>query len=141
MSVFNIGYQGRSLDAFCHVLADAGVEVLVDVRAAAWSQRPQFRKSALAAALQGVGIDYVHCKLAGNPFRPKAGQARALAECERLYAEHLEGHPEVIEEVASLIAKRRSALLCYEARREECHRGVLLDVLVGRQPNLRAQDL
>lgn len=141
MRVFSIGYQGRSLDAFRNALAEAGVRVLVDVRAAAWSQRPQFRKSALAAALKEIGIEYVHCKVAGNPFRPKPGRNRVPAECEKLYARYLENNLEVIEELASLIARKPSALLCYEARRDECHRGVLLEMLSDRQPTLRVEDL
>ncbi|UQA62837.1 DUF488 domain-containing protein [Polyangium aurulentum] len=139
--VFNIGYQGRSISDFCQVLAEAGVRVLVDVRAVAWSQRPQYRKGYLQGALREHGVEYVHCKLAGNPFRPKAGTPVDLERCEAMYQGHLREHPEVVDAVEEIVTSNLAALFCYEAARGQCHRGVLLSALVRRRANLVIVDL
>lgn len=115
--------------------------MLLDVRAAAWSQRPQFRKTALADALDAVGIEYLHCKEAGNPFRPRQGEPRDFARCERLYVKHLSDNPEIVETLALLVEDERAALLCFEADRTQCHRGILLDHLTVLRPKLTVTDL
>ncbi|WP_434041318.1 MULTISPECIES: DUF488 family protein [Sorangium] len=139
--IYNIGYQGRSIESFCEALVHAKVRVLVDVRAAAWSHRPQYRKTALAGALRNHRIEYVHCKAAGNPFRPKLGIDQDWGTCERLYTKHVEAHPEVIGDLEEIILVQPAALFCYEAHRSECHRGVILSKLTERRPELVIVDL
>lgn len=137
----SVGYQGKSIDAFCALLVSANIRTLVDVRARAWSQRPVYRKGALTAALAKHGIDYVHCRNAGNPFRPKPGEKIDFAACEALYSKHLDEHPEVIDELEPLVSNGNVALFCYEAERSCCHRGVLLRALKQRHRGLVVTDL
>jgi len=141
LKVFNIGYQGRSLPDFCAALVSAGVQTLVDVRAVEWSQRPPFRKGALCDSLATCRIRYVHRKDAGNPFRPKAGDRRDWKACDRRYRAHLAQHPEVVESLAEVVRQSSAALLCYEAGRDECHRGILLDALKKPERSLEIVDL
>lgn len=139
--VYSIGYEKRSIDDFCQSLSAAGVQQLVDVRAAAWSHRPEYRKTALGKALAEHGVDYVHCKAAGNPYRPRKGRPIEPEECEALYAQHLEEHPEIVDEVARLIGQKTTALFCYEGHSSRCHRGVLLRVLSAQQADFAFEDL
>src|SRR5690606_33391533 len=60
--IATIGYQATTVPAFLHSLTQEGVELLVDVRAVASSRRPGFSKTALAANLASVGIDYLHLR-------------------------------------------------------------------------------
>lgn len=136
-AIFNIGYQGRSVQDFCTVLERAGVEVLVDVRAIAWSQRPQFRKTALANALATSGIDYFHCKVAGNPYRNHDD----WRTCRKLYTQHLHDNPDVLITLADALSSRTAALFCYEAERTSCHRGVLVEFLRRSHPRHSFIDL
>lgn len=129
MQVYSIGYEKRRIGEFCEALVRAGVTRLVDVRERAWSMRPEYRKRALAEALAEHGIEYVHCKVAGNPFRPKKGDEIDLTECEQRYAEHVAQDPSILGAVLSLVEAEPSALFCYEGHRSRCHRGVLLDEL------------
>ena len=55
--VATIGYQGATMDSFLQALTEAGVELLVDVRAVAGSRRAGFSKTPLAANLRGAGIE------------------------------------------------------------------------------------
>lgn len=129
MSCFSIGYQGRSLNALCELLASKNVDLLIDVRERAWSNRPEFRKTAIATALATHAIDYVHVREAGNPFRPQPGEVIDPRECMRRYRGYLRSTPTIVEKVEELIANRRAALLCYEAKSSDCHRGILIDAL------------
>ena len=52
-----IGYEGKTLDEFIGELKQAGVEMVLDVRAVAASRRPGFSKTALSNALRENGID------------------------------------------------------------------------------------
>lgn len=124
--LFTIGYQGRSLLALCQALQTAGVTRLVDVRARAWSNRPEFRKTVLRDSLGAFGIEYIHCKDAGNPFRPKPGEVMSWKQCRALYRAHLKANPEVVRLVGDMLKDNRTALFCYEALRTECHRGELV---------------
>jgi uncharacterized protein (DUF488 family) len=126
--LFTIGYAGKALAEFLAQLVAAGVTRVVDVRALPLSRKKGFSKSALAEALAGAGIEYVHVRAAGNPFREiKDDTERCLA----LYAGHLDAHPEVMAEVEQAVAGCSAALLCYEAAAAECHRSVLARRMVA----------
>jgi uncharacterized protein (DUF488 family) len=141
MRCLNLGYQGRSLKDFCNALAANCVKVLIDVRLNAWSQRPEFRKASLQSALAERGIEYIHYKEAGNPYRPKNGETLAFDECARQYAQYIEDNPKVIDTLEAIITEHLSALLCYEAERSECHRSILIDALMKRRKEIKVIDL
>jgi len=128
---FTIGYAGKTVAQFVATLLEAGVDRVVDVRALPLSRRKGFSKTALGIALAEKGIEYVHLRSAGNPYRDKKHD---IKRCLALYAEHLDDHPSVLEEVDAVLAEHRAALLCVEAQPHECHRGVLADRLSERDP-------
>lgn len=141
MHIYSIGYEQRSLDDFCRVLQAAGVKIMLDVRLRAWSHRPEYRKTFLSQALANAGIDYVHHKEAGNPFRPQKGEPRDLEKCAALYDEYLRSHPEVIRDIQKFIRMGKVALFCYEGHRERCHRGIIIEQLTERLPRIKVVDL
>lgn len=114
--LFTIGYEGREPDELLAMLAAARVEVLIDVRELPLSRKRGFSKTPLATALRAAGIDYVHLRAAGNPFRKDADAiAKYRAALDR----------RVVAEVADAARGRRAALLCFCRDAEVCHRGVL----------------
>jgi uncharacterized protein (DUF488 family) len=129
MTIFTIGYEATTMDAFLAALKEAGVEQVIDVRALPLSRRPGFSKTSLAATLKDAGIGYVHLKALGTP-KPgrdaaKKGDWRTM---ERVYAGQLE-LPEAQAEAAkmrALAAEKQSALLCFERDPHHCHRTMLL---------------
>lgn len=133
LGVATIGYEGRSLDDFLAALKRAAVERVVDVRALPLSRKKGFSKNALARALEGVGIGYVHLREAGNPFR---GGDHDTAARLASYAAHLDDRPEVLVSIEQLIGSERSALLCFERSAADCHRSVIVDRLLRRAPTL-----
>jgi uncharacterized protein (DUF488 family) len=130
--VGSIGYERyRSVQDFARILADAGVERLLDVRELPISRRPGFAKSALAAALAEHSVEYVHARSMGNPkeFRDlyKSGQ---VDEGRAGYEELLTNErTEDLRELALAIQEKRSALMCLEHDEAVCHRQVIFAAL------------
>ena len=130
-----IGYEAKTLDELLEALKDAGVELLIDVRAVAASRRPGFSKTALAGALKESGIDYLHLRPLGTPKAGReAARAGRTAEMRRIYDQHLETTEAqlAMEQAASEAAARPSALLCYERDAEDCHRAIVAERLEPR---------
>ena len=134
--LFTIGYEGKTLDELLAQLSDAGVRLLIDVRAVAASRRPGFSKTALSGALRERGIDYLHLRPLGTP---KAGREAArkgrIAEMHAIFDEQLET-PEAelaMEKAKAAASDRPSALLCLEADAGHCHRAVLAERLAAAE--------
>jgi len=132
MRIFTIGYEGTTVAEFLAVLTGARVERIIDVRALPLSRRPGFSKSALRAALEEAGIEYVHLKALGTPAEGRtAARAGRLGDLERIYAGQLE-LPEAIAQTAQMLGlarEKRSALLCMERDPAKCHRTLLLNAV------------
>jgi uncharacterized protein (DUF488 family) len=143
-----IGYQAATVRSFLDALREAGVELLVDVRAVASSRRPGFAKSRLAANLAEAGIGYVHLRGLGTPAEGRAAaRAGQYAELRRIFREHLAtpGARAELGELADLVrSSRRVCLLCFEADPEHCHRSMVAAALGALMPvevmHLRPKD-
>ena len=141
MRIFTIGYEGTTVPEFIAALKKAGVHQVIDVRALPLSRRPGFSKSALKAALEEAGIEYVHLKALGTPAEGRtAARAGRHADMARIYAGQLE-LPEAIVQSAQMLelaAEKPSALLCMEREPAHCHRTLLLKAVA---PDAEAVDL
>jgi uncharacterized protein (DUF488 family) len=138
LELATVGYQGATVHTFLRSLDDAGIELLVDVRAVASSRRPGFAKSALAANLQGAGIDYLHLRDLGTPAPGRAAaRAGRHAEMRRIYLAHLKtpAARAALDALADIVRSgRRVCLLCFEAEAEHCHRALVADALSALVP-------
>ena len=132
LRIFTIGYEATTVPDFLAALKQAGVERVIDVRALPLSRRPGFSKTPLRAALEDVGIEYVHLKALGTPADGRAAaRAGRHADLERIYAGQLE-LPEAMAQGAQMLdlaAEKPSALLCFEREPAHCHRTLLLDAV------------
>lgn len=125
-----IGYESDTQDAVIGRLKAAGVEVLIDVRAVAASRRAGFSKTLLANSLAEAGIEYVHLRQLGTP-KPGREAARAgrVDEMTEIFEAHL-AEPAAQVELAratEIAAGRKTALLCYEADPNGCHRKIVAE--------------
>jgi uncharacterized protein (DUF488 family) len=85
-----IGYEAATVRTFLEALTEHRIELLVDVRAVASSRRPGFAKSALAANLQGVGIEYLHLRGLGTPAEGRAAaRVGRHAKMREIFEDHL----------------------------------------------------
>lgn len=128
MDLFTVGYENDTQPAVIGRLRDAGVKVVIDVRAVASSRKAGFSKSLLASTLAEAGIDYVHLRQLGTP-KPGRDAARAgrVDEMHEIFERHMQ-QPESEAELAragAIASERPAALLCYEADPAGCHRSIL----------------
>jgi uncharacterized protein (DUF488 family) len=129
MKLATIGYERETQPVVIQRLKDAGVEVLIDVRAVASSRRAGFSKTLLAASLNEAGIGYVHLRQLGTP---KAGRDFArkgkIAEMHEVFEAHMAepgAQVELAKATEIVRGDRKVALLCYEADAAGCHRTIL----------------
>jgi len=146
--LFTIGYEQTPSRAVLDELENAGVKLLVDVRAVTSSRRPGFSKNQLAAGLDERGIAYVHLAALGTPKEGReAARSGKYDLLHKIYAKHLKTPQarEEMDELSSLVKKSGPVcLLCYERDHTHCHRqwiaeiiedrdGVKVENLVGKQ--------
>lgn len=131
--VLSVGYERRSIEEFIELLVNHGVVKVVDVREKPASRKPGFSKRSLAEHLESAGIEYLHLRSAGNPFRTLKAD---IDHCLQLYKSHLCENPEAVEMLAAELENETVAVLCYERDHESCHRSVLLDALARHGHNL-----
>ena len=133
---FTIGYEQTPARSVLDELEQAGVKLLVDVRAVASSRRPGFSKSQLAAGLDERGISYVHLRGLGTPkegrLAARAGQYDTL---QKIYTKHLKTPQakEELDELSALVKKSGPVcILCYERDHQHCHRRWIAEIIEDR---------
>jgi hypothetical protein len=133
--VGSVGYENyRDVNVFARVLADAGVERLIDVRELPISRKRGFAKTALSEALASAGVEYVHLRALGNPkeFRDlyKSGKVSEGKSAYRHFL--LNERSEELDDLNRILREKRSALMCVEHDLKVCHRQVIFDALRDR---------
>ena len=133
---FTIGYEQTPAKSVLDELEQAGVKLLVDVRAVTSSRRPGFSKNQLAASLDGRGISYVHLRGLGTPkegrLAARAGQYEIL---QKIYAKHLKTAQakEELDELSALVKTSGPiCILCYERDHQHCHRRWIAEIIEER---------
>jgi uncharacterized protein (DUF488 family) len=134
--LFTIGYEQTPPKAVLDELQQAGVKLLVDVRAVTSSRRPGFSKKQLAAALDERGIAYVHLAALGTPKEGRlAARSGKIDVLQQIYSKHLK-KPEAKEQLDELSALANKAgpvcLLCYERDHSQCHRHWIAEIIEDR---------
>lgn len=137
-SLRTIGYESATVESFVGALRDAGVEIVVDVRAAARSRRPGFAKTRLAANLAQEGIRYLHLRGLGTPAEGRAAaRAGRHQDMRDIFREHLQT-PEAqadLGELAALVrAGHQVCILCLESDPRHCHRSLVAEALTELLP-------
>ena len=133
-----IGSEGRTAGELIAAVVAADVDILVDVRLNPISRKPGLSKTKLAAALDDVGVDYLHLRSLGNPRENRepfwsgrvaegVGHFRKLMTAPEPTAS--------LDELALLAQSKRLAVLCFERDHDKCHRQVVTDNLSTRVPD------
>jgi uncharacterized protein (DUF488 family) len=132
--IYSVGYEGLTVAGLVERLQQSRIDELVDVRANPFSRRPGFSKKRLAESLAAARISYRHEPLLGNAFRDVEDFAAAMD----LMRDHLAtGEPgEAVDRLVSLAEGRRIAVLCLETDQRRCHRQVVLEAALAREPGL-----
>lgn len=131
MTVYTIGYEGLDIDEFMSLLAEHGIETVVDIRELPLSRKPGFSKKALANVLNLSGLEYVHMVDLGCP-KPVRDGYRKDGDWKRYTAgflKYLKTQKDAVAELSDLAAFSTCALLCYEADFNFCHRSMVADAV------------
>jgi len=124
-TILTIGYQGCTPEALLTTVREAEARAVVDVRAVAWSRRPEFTKRTLAEAVRAAGLIYVHLPGLGHPAKADPTGGRTLAQ-------HLAsptGQAALAEAAVLLRDHGIIALMCMERDPAACHRTTVADAL------------
>jgi len=134
-AICTIGYAGTGIAAFIRTLRQAGIELVLDIRAAPVSRKKGFSKHQLAARLAEAGIAYRHLRGLGTPKRGRdAAQAGDVEAFERIFLQHM-GEPEALldlGEAVGLAAAQPVCLLCPEREPEHCHRLIVANRMAAQ---------
>ena len=134
--LFTIGYEQTPARAVLDELENAGVKLLVDVRAVTSSRRPGISKNQLAASLDERGIAYLHLAGLGTPKEGRlAARSGKFDLLHKIYAKHLKTPQarEELDELAALVKKSGPVcILCYERDHSHCHRQWIAEIIEDR---------
>ena len=142
-TLFTIGYQGQTIGSFTDALLAQGVTQVLDVRQLPFSRKPDFSKKRLAAHLAAAGIGYMHIAALGTP-KPLRDEIRRDHDYPAFFAALaalIAAQPEALAQALDIAQAQPSALLCFEANPNECHRLAVADALVDCMPTLRVVHL
>jgi uncharacterized protein (DUF488 family) len=133
--VFTVGHGTRPIEELLEVLAEAGVQTVVDVRRYPSSRRhPQFDQAALAASLEGASIGYRHAvelggRRSGEPGEERFSCIRVAAF--RSYAARM-GTQTWQDALTAALAEPAPCFLCAETLWTKCHRRLIAELLHAR---------
>ena len=132
--IWAVGHSTRSSDSFIERLNRHGIQAIADIRRFPGSRRlPQFMSEALQASLAEHDISYKWIEALGGRRKAQPGpSASAWRNASfRGYAEHLRSDEFAngLQQLLSLAAQRRTAMMCAEVLWWRCHRSMVADVL------------
>ena len=137
-TLFTVGHSTRPLADFLDLLGAHRIARLIDVRRFPGSRRhPQFGRDALARALAGAGIVYVHEPELGGRREAAASDSpnRAWRNASfRAYADHTasDSFRGALARLLAGAAERPTAIMCAEAVPWRCHRQLIADAALAR---------
>jgi uncharacterized protein (DUF488 family) len=132
VTLFTVGHSTRSIEELLGLLAEHGIETLIDVRRFPGSRRhPQFSREALAASLAAAGIEYLHEPDLGGRRQPAPDSPNTAwrVAAFRGYADHMdsEAFAAALDRLLRTAARSPSVILCAEAMPWRCHRRLIAD--------------
>lgn len=133
-TLYTIGYEGISLEAYLNKLITNDIKVLVDVRNNPLSQKFGFSKSQLIRYCQGLNIEYLHLGDVGIESEYRQ-ELKEQSDYDNLFTNYKKKTlPKTIctqEKILSLLVeKKRIALTCFEANICQCHRKHLAEAII-----------
>ena len=129
--IFSIGYEGKTIDRFLNELVQNNISLLIDVRRNAFSMKKGFSKNQIKNYLKNAGISYLHLPALGVESE-KRKNLETKADYGALFKEYKRSLPSKKDEILrieELGNKQKIALMCFEADKNFCHRGVLSNFL------------
>lgn len=132
-TLYTLGYQGISLEAYLNKLIKHDIKVLVDVRNNPLSQKFGFSKSQLIKFCEGLNIEYIHLGEVGiqSEYRQELKEQRDYDNLFNSYKKKtLVNTIPTQQKILKLLKdKKQIALTCFEANICQCHRKHLAEAI------------
>lgn len=123
-TLFTLGYEGLTIEAFIARLQTAQVKTVVDVRELPLSRKKGFSKTAFCAALAACGIAYLHVPALGCP-KPIRNQYKADGNWQtytREFLKYIQTQDASLRQLVKTAQAVPACLVCFEADYSTCHR-------------------
>ena len=138
MKIYTIGHYSHTKEEFVELLKQAGIELLVDVRAFPGSRKfPWFAKDKMANWLPESGIEYTHIEELGG--RRQASQLVSPALNDGWQNQSFHNYADYtlskcfrdnVKKLTDLASEKRTAYCCSERHPARCHRLIISNWLV-----------
>ena len=133
-TIWTIGHSNHPLEVFLGLLAQHGIDAVVDVRSSPYSRYvSHFNREAIHAALVDRAIQYVFLGdlLGGRVAAPRFYDDEGRV----LYGEVAQspGFRQGIERLLGIAEQARAAILCGEEDPTNCHRRLLVGRVLGQR--------
>ena len=137
MIIYTIGHSTRPAEEFIRILQSFGIELLADIRTIPRSRHnPQYDQAELQKLLSAAHIEYVHLAALGGLRHAKKDSVNMAWKNQsfRGYADYMQTAEfrGAVQNLISLAAKQRTAIMCSEAVPWRCHRSLVGDALLVR---------
>lgn len=141
-TLYSIGYEQATIEAFHTDLRELEISLLIDVRMFPQSRKPGFSMRQLQDSLPRLGIRYELFRNLGNPkhnrqrFRDGKGVDWYKANIyDMLPSEDWDHLLELLDK------HRKVAVMCFCGQHHYCHRKILIQDLLFEYPGLRNEIL
>jgi hypothetical protein len=133
-TLYTIGYEGISLEAYLNRLIKNDVKVLVDVRNNALSMKFGFSKTQLKNFCASLNIEYLHIPEVGIQSDQRQ-ELKTQMDYDNLFEvyknQNLKKTLSQQEQILNILKeKKRIALTCFEANICQCHRKHLAEAII-----------
>jgi uncharacterized protein (DUF488 family) len=132
-SVFTIGYEGLTIDAFLNKLISNNITTLVDVRNNPQSMKYGFSKKSFKQYIEKAGMKYIHIPELGIPSVMRKGLGETVSHKTLFKAYENKLLPKQENAIKQLLdlsnQNERIALVCFEVDHHHCHRHTLVQYL------------
>lgn len=136
-TIYTVGHSNLSIEQFLRLLAQHGIEVVVDVRSAPYSRyTPHFNHDALASTLNRAGIEHKYAgqHLGGRPKDPTCYKNGQLPDGKADYLKLVDytavatrpWYQKGLARLLEIACEKTTALLCSEEDPQQCHRHHLI---------------
>ncbi len=133
--IFTVGYEGESVDHFFQKILNSGIEAIIDIRSNPISRKYGFSKKIMSQICDSLGLEYIHYPQLGihsslrKNLKSNIDYKLLLDEYEKSVLKETSDHQ---KEVISLLKRKPSTLLCFEADENCCHRSRLANHLAAK---------
>ncbi|MDO8373883.1 MAG: DUF488 domain-containing protein [Burkholderiaceae bacterium] len=123
-TLFTLGYEGLTIEAFITLLQAAQVKTVVDVRELPLSRKKGFSKTAFCAALAERDIAYLHAPALGcpKPIRDKYRDDANWKAYTKEFLKYVKTQDASVRELVKISKATTACLVCFEADFSMCHR-------------------